>query len=167
MADPAKTTAVQEHSSSVETKSIEEIVDEDLRTPLLLEDLEEAWKIIRKKYGPLGILVCGKGGVGKSTLINNLFELKDGQNPAVAGKIGSATTVDVGMYERTTKFGDKIYMFDTPGFGDRGSSHNENLIAKVALATADKKIDLFFYCCLLYTSPSPRDATLSRMPSSA
>ena len=25
----------------------------------------------------------------------------------------------------------------------------------------------FFECCLLYTSPSPRDATLSRMPSSA
>ena len=24
-----------------------------------------------------------------------------------------------------------------------------------------------FVCCLLYTSPSPRDATLSRMPSSA
>ena len=24
-----------------------------------------------------------------------------------------------------------------------------------------------FYACLLYTSPSPRDATLSRMPSSA
>ena len=24
-----------------------------------------------------------------------------------------------------------------------------------------------FKCCLLYTSPSPRDATLSRMPSSA
>ena len=24
-----------------------------------------------------------------------------------------------------------------------------------------------FYICLLYTSPSPRDATLSRMPSSA
>ena len=25
----------------------------------------------------------------------------------------------------------------------------------------------YFICCLLYTSPSPRDATLSRMPSSA
>ena len=25
----------------------------------------------------------------------------------------------------------------------------------------------FFWSCLLYTSPSPRDATLSRMPSSA
>ena len=27
--------------------------------------------------------------------------------------------------------------------------------------------DFRYYCCLLYTSPSPRDATLSRMPSSA
>ena len=29
------------------------------------------------------------------------------------------------------------------------------------------KIDAVLYTCLLYTSPSPRDATLSRMPSSA
>ena len=28
-------------------------------------------------------------------------------------------------------------------------------------------MDDFEYTCLLYTSPSPRDATLSRMPSSA
>ena len=27
--------------------------------------------------------------------------------------------------------------------------------------------DVVLYICLLYTSPSPRDATLSRMPSSA
>ena len=27
--------------------------------------------------------------------------------------------------------------------------------------------EVCFYICLLYTSPSPRDATLSRMPSSA
>ena len=27
--------------------------------------------------------------------------------------------------------------------------------------------NLIIYTCLLYTSPSPRDATLSRMPSSA
>ena len=30
-----------------------------------------------------------------------------------------------------------------------------------------KKGSILFYICLLYTSPSPRDATLSRMPSSA
>ena len=29
------------------------------------------------------------------------------------------------------------------------------------------EVDLVFQFCLLYTSPSPRDATLSRMPSSA
>ena len=29
------------------------------------------------------------------------------------------------------------------------------------------EVTKFFGCCLLYTSPSPRDATLSRMPSSA
>ena len=28
-------------------------------------------------------------------------------------------------------------------------------------------VDGYKYTCLLYTSPSPRDATLSRMPSSA
>ena len=38
------------------------------------------------------------------------------------------------------------------------------VIATDPLATADFE----HYCnCLLYTSPSPRDATLSRMPSSA
>ena len=30
-----------------------------------------------------------------------------------------------------------------------------------------KDLDLLVNICLLYTSPSPRDATLSRMPSSA
>ena len=36
-----------------------------------------------------------------------------------------------------------------------------------ALQKLKKKIDNSFNNCLLYTSPSPRDATLSRMPSSA
>ena len=35
----------------------------------------------------------------------------------------------------------------------------------IALDAAEEQIDL--NSCLLYTSPSPRDATLSRMPSSA
>ena len=33
--------------------------------------------------------------------------------------------------------------------------------------SSDELFDMIFECCLLYTSPSPRDATLSRMPSSA
>ena len=34
-------------------------------------------------------------------------------------------------------------------------------------AGVDRAIDIVNKACLLYTSPSPRDATLSRMPSSA
>ena len=39
----------------------------------------------------------------------------------------------------------------------------------LALPVADGNGRLIYrsWCCLLYTSPSPRDATLSRMPSSA
>ena len=41
-------------------------------------------------------------------------------------------------------------------------SHNEN-IYRAAITNDDQ----YVLVCLLYTSPSPRDATLSRMPSSA
>ena len=60
--------------------------------------------------------------------------------------------------------------------------HDINPVAKVHILIIPKKkiptindmsesdinlIGSMFMCCLLYTSPSPRDATLSRMPSSA
>ena len=47
-----------------------------------------------------------------------------------------------------------------------GSSH----WTSYAIAIPDFRLiegELASYTCLLYTSPSPRDATLSRMPSSA
>jgi hypothetical protein len=48
---------------------------------------------------------------------------------------------------------------------------NEDKIYKITNVLLDKKIDSFyirpFRHCLLYTSPSPRDGLLSRMPSSA
>ena len=36
-----------------------------------------------------------------------------------------------------------------------------------AIAASDIETTVYFYNCLLYTSPSPRDAHESRMPSSA
>ena len=39
--------------------------------------------------------------------------------------------------------------------------------AKILLLLELSYVLLMFYCCLLYTSPSPRDGLLSRMPSSA
>ena len=46
----------------------------------------------------------------------------------------------------------------------------DTTIANVALPTISGNLGVSSEqgtCCLLYTSPSPRDATLSRMPSSA
>ena len=55
-----------------------------------------------------------------------------------------------------------------------GSSINEANPAEFSLNTpllSEERhkvvFDRLLDCCLLYTSPSPRDATLSRMPSSA
>ena len=61
-----------------------------------------------------------------------------------------------------------------PGVGDHGGGPTEELLEQIelwegqaaALPTRAGTVREFL-TCLLYTSPSPRDATLSRMPSSA
>ena len=40
-------------------------------------------------------------------------------------------------------------------------------IHATCMTAASASVCIIYYACLLYTSPSPRDATLSRMPSSA
>ena len=47
------------------------------------------------------------------------------------------------------------------------SLENPSTIAGFARNIITQKLPEDYYNCLLYTSPSPRDATLSRMPSSA
>ena len=48
-----------------------------------------------------------------------------------------------------------------------GPKYGERRLATVGLIMVVPGLILVGWCCLLYTSPSPRDATLSRMPSSA
>ena len=51
-----------------------------------------------------------------------------------------------------------------------GATKNYSIESMISLVNSDDLINIFdgaSYACLLYTSPSPRDATLSRMPSSA
>ena len=52
------------------------------------------------------------------------------------------------------------------GMIKRTNSQIRKLRGTTTLSKQDGKI-VKSYICLLYTSPSPRDATLSRMPSSA
>ena len=49
----------------------------------------------------------------------------------------------------------------------RASGAVDVLKNAVVVDTLDEAVSDCVYTCLLYTSPSPRDATLSRMPSSA
>ena len=58
--------------------------------------------------------------------------------------------------------------------GDTGYTYTESSVACGAVTYARliyyalyRSFFTYLKCCLLYTSPSPRDATLSRMPSSA
>ena len=54
----------------------------------------------------------------------------------------------------------------TSGYGDGIEIDVETLYVESESEPEQNKY-VFAYTCLLYTSPSPRDATLSRMPSSA
>ena len=96
----------------------------------------------------LRILITGKTGAGKSALVNGIV----GKYVAKEGETLDPETSTVVEY-RTTIQDVEVVIYDSPGLQD-GTSKEE---AGSAILEA----------CLLYTSPSPRDATLSRMPSSA
>ena len=68
---------------------------------------------------------------------------------------------------------DRVCMFsDASDFQLAGAQIEDgevdwNTRFRCALAEEEKKASSMFRDCLLYTSPSPRDGLLSRMPSSA
>ena len=56
---------------------------------------------------------------------------------------------------------------DTGDTGDTGSSAAKIAVVFASSGLGDKSFNDALFNCLLYTSPSPRDRTRSRMPSSA
>ena len=59
-------------------------------------------------------------------------------------------------------------LFNEIGLNSKVTSSKNSKPAVLAQTEIDpSKKTVLLYACLLYTSPSPRDATLSRMPSSA
>ena len=55
-----------------------------------------------------------------------------------------------------------FFTYDIDGIEEFCQKHKERLKISV-----DAFMEVTSHCCLLYTSPSPRDGLLSRMPSSA
>ena len=77
-----------------------------------------------------------------------------------------------------TTNGDYVKAIEVEGDFDKCQSmvkkafNDEEIIRKIALTSANsinvaRWLPQMFYYCLLYTSPSPRDLSTSRMPSSA
>ena len=90
-----------------------------------------------------------------SSVIDQLDKIAAAENIEIDddSKYAIAEMADGGMR-------DALSIFDRIASSSDGKIDYDDLVQKLNLLDQD-------YYCLLYTSPSPRDATLSRMPSSA
>ena len=68
-------------------------------------------------------------------------------------------------YPRAVVDEDIVYISGTTGYDARNKCYPSDVKEQAIIAFSI--IEAALKNCLLYTSPSPRDATLSRMPSSA
>ena len=115
------------------------------------------------------IAIVGRPNVGKSTLVNRML----GEERMIA--FDEPGTTRDSIYVPLERNGKQYTLIDTAGIRRRGKVFEaiekfsvintlqavEDANVVVLLLDAQQKI------CLLYTSPSPRDGLLSRMPSSA
>src|SRR5665811_478313 len=68
-------------------------------------------------------------------------------------------------WSRLSRQGAMPYL--TNNVHDEGAQTCRRLSTAFVISVIASAIGTPFFCCLLYTSPSPRDRTRSRMPSSA
>ena len=105
--------------------------------------------------------ICGENGAGKSTLMKILYgmvkpdsgEITIFDNKTILNSPKDAIDSGLGMVHQHFMLADNLTVL-------------ESVILGIDKATKSEYIP-YDCSCLLYTSPSPRDRTRSRMPSSA
>src|SRR5664279_521184 len=111
-----------------------------------------------KKNAPKKLALIGNPSAGKSAM----FSQMTGINVIISNIPQTTVMVQQGL---TRLHGHDVLVYDLPGvYSVTSVSEDEAATKEFLLSTPlDGVIDI----CLLYTSPSPRDGLLSRMPSSA
>ena len=121
-----------------------ELSDRDFSFDELLKELSNTYRQAEAKIGRCNILVIGKTGVGKSTLINSVFR----EPLAKTGK-GNPVTTGIRQY---TKQDFPVTVYDTPGLELSGTQIKElisdvsDLIEKKRFLEPKEHIHVVWYC---------------------
>jgi len=75
-------------------------------------DYEEAFRQVQEEVSKPNILICGATGVGKSTMIRDIFQLSEEEGPEI-GDQGRARTTGIHAYSPE---GSSITLFDSQGY---------------------------------------------------
>ena len=102
---------------------------------------------------------------GKVVLKPGTFSALD----TLAGEPLDGVVLDLGVSSMQIDQAERGFSFQKEGPLDMRMSQNGPSAADLVNTASEAEIAdiLYLYGCLLYTSPSPRDRTRSRMPSSA
>ena len=134
----SRTTEVHSSSESdLQASSAPCVLSEDQS-----RSISEALSKLRKDCPVFGVLVIGRTGVGKSTLINNLL----GKEVASVGHTLRSETPTVNPHEGTVE-GVPIVVYDTPGLGDiKGEEEEQKHLDIMKALLARGKIHLIVFC---------------------
>ena len=135
---------------------------------LLEEEMINLQEVIHKPLSPALTIIGGSKISTKITVLKNLSKKMD--TIVIAGGMANNFLKYHGYNIQKSLHEENVDHLITEIL-DFSSKNNCRLVLPIDVVTADKISDKADTkesdLCLLYTSPSPRDATLSRMPSSA